>query len=233
MHGDKPPGQREATSKTTVEQPTTARRNASLSRVPFRVFRQTRLKSPEPPIRAELFSVERLVQHADSLAAAQHVASNPKRGLPPAKRLNDNARVLTECHRAVVRASSARQPITPAAEWLRDNFHVVDEQIREIKGDLPPGFYRRLPKLADGPLQGYPRVFGVAWALVAHTDSAFDILKLTRFVEEIAVENPRSICRGVVSVTLDGEVMAESKKIVVPLADDGGTHRVLLVPGSS
>ena len=127
------------------------------------------------------------------LAAAQHVASNPKRGLPLAKRLNDNARVLTESHRAVVRASSAHQSITPAAEWLRDNFHVVDEQIREIKGDLPPGFYRRLPKLADGPLQGHPRVFGIAWALVAHTDSAFDVQKLMRFVEAYQRVQPLTI----------------------------------------
>ncbi|HVA13271.1 MAG TPA: glucoamylase family protein [Stellaceae bacterium] len=151
------------------------------------------MKSPEPPIRAELFSVERLEQHAESLAAAQQVASNPKEGIPLAKRLNDNARVLTESHRAVARASSARQPITPAAEWLRDNFHVVDEQIREIKRDLPPGFYRRLPKLADGPLQGHSRIFGVAWALVAHTDSAFDVQKLTRFVEAYQRVQPLTI----------------------------------------
>ena len=64
--------------------------------------------------------------------------------------------------------------MTPAAEWLLDNYHLVDEQIREIRDDLPPGYYRQLPKLADGPLAGYPRVFGVAWAFVAHTDSRFD-----------------------------------------------------------
>ena len=27
-----------------------------------------------------------------------------------------------------------------------------------------------MPKLIDGPLVGYPRVFGIAWAFVAHTD---------------------------------------------------------------
>ncbi len=104
-----------------------------------------------------------------------------------------NTRVLIETYRAIVSATYARQPITPAAEWLLDNFHVVDEQIREIKDDLPPGFYRRLPKLADGPLAGYPRVFGVAWALVAHTDSAFDVQKLTRFVEAYQRVQPLTI----------------------------------------
>ena len=50
-----------------------------------------------------------------------------------------------------------------------------------------------LPKLADGPLEGYPRVFGIAWALVAHTDSAFDIEKLTRFVEAYQRVQPLTI----------------------------------------
>jgi cyclic beta-1,2-glucan synthetase len=149
--------------------------------------------SPEAPIRAELLSVERLEQHAASLAAAQHIATNPKRSRPLAKRLSENSIILTEIYRAIVRASSAHQPITPAAEWLIDNFHIVDEQIREIKSDLPPGYYRKLPKLADGPLRGYPRVFGIAWALIAHTDSAFDIQKLTRFVEAYQRVQPLTI----------------------------------------
>lgn len=137
---------------------------------------------PEPPIRSELFSVERLEQHAASLAGAQRITPKLTRGRPLSPRLYDNAKVLMESYRAIIHATSARRTITPAAEWLLDNFHIVDAQIREIKVDLPPRFYRMLPKLADGPLQGYPRVFGVAWALVAHTDSAFDIEKLTRFI---------------------------------------------------
>ncbi|HEX3673385.1 MAG TPA: protein ndvB, partial [Rhizomicrobium sp.] len=147
----------------------------------------------EPPIRSELFSVERLEQHAESLAAAQRVAAKTVRGRPIAPRLYDNTKVLIETYRAIVRATYAHQSITPAAEWLLDNFHVVDEQIREIKDDLPPGFYRKLPKLAEGPLKGYPRVFGVAWALVAHTDSAFDLQKLTRFVEAYQRVQPLTI----------------------------------------
>ena len=147
----------------------------------------------EQPIRAELFSIDRLEQHAESLAAAQRVTAKTKAGRPLGPRLYDNTKVLTETYRSIVRATYAQQPITPAAEWLLDNFHVIDEQIREIKDDLPPGFYRLLPKLADGPLQGYPRVFGIAWAIVAHSDSAFDIQKLTRFVTAYQRVQPLTI----------------------------------------
>src|SRR5579871_4773140 len=159
----------------------------------FRFLRQARLRLPELPIRAELFSVDRLEQHAESLAVAQRITSHPERGHRLAKRLSDNTKVFNHTYRAIVLATAASQPVTPAAEWFMDNFHIIDEQVREIKSDLPPGFYRLLPKLLDGPLQGYPRVFGIAWALVAHTDSAFDIQKLTRFIEAYQRVQPLTI----------------------------------------
>ena len=91
-------------------------------------------------------------------------------------------------------------PITPAAEWLLDNYHLVEQQVREVRTDLPPGYYRQLPKLSDGPLAGYPRVFGLAWAFVAHTDSRFDPEMLTRFVRAYQTVQPlthrRAVGRG-------------------------------------
>ena len=127
----------------------------------------------EDPIRAELFSTERLEQHAESLAAAQTI-SESKHGRPLAPRVWENGRVLLESYRSLAEAVRQGHEITAAAEWLVDNFHIIDEQLREIRDDLPQGYYRELPKLDSGPLQGFPRVFGVAWAFVAHTDSRFD-----------------------------------------------------------
>src|SRR6266849_1331512 len=132
------------------------------------------LPEPEEPIRAELFSLERLEQHAESLAVAQRVTNEASPGRPLIPRVVDNGRVLLDSYRAIARAIQKEHAITPAAEWLVDNFHIVDEQLREIQDDLPVGYYRKLPKLASGHLEGYPRVFGVAWAFVAHTDSRFD-----------------------------------------------------------
>ncbi|HVZ90678.1 MAG TPA: glucoamylase family protein [Rhizomicrobium sp.] len=159
----------------------------------MRSFGQDARRPPDPPIRAELFSIERLEQHAESLAKAQRVDPRRRAGRPIAPRLHRNTLVLTQAYRAIVRSAREGQAISPAAEWLLDNFHVVDEQIREIKDDLPPGFYRLLPKLVDGPLQGYPRVFGIAWAIVAHSDSAIDLERLTRFVEAYQRVQPLTI----------------------------------------
>ena len=101
--------------------------------------------------------------------------------------------MLLDSYRAIARAIQEEHAITPAAEWLVDNFHIVDEQLREIQDDLPAGYYRKLPKLASGHLQGYPRVFGVAWAFVAHTDSRFDPEALRRFVAAYQRVQPLTI----------------------------------------
>lgn len=149
--------------------------------------------NPEEPIRSELFSIERLEQHAESLAAAQRVTPQPGFGRPLASRLRDNGRVLLAAYRTIGAAIREERAITPAAEWLVDNFHVAEEQIREIRDDLPRGYYRQLPKLAEGPLAGYPRVFGLAWAFVAHTDSLFDPQTLCRFVRAYQRVQPLTI----------------------------------------
>ena len=147
----------------------------------------------EEPILAELFSVERLEQHAQTLAAAQTVTDAPRRGHAVAPRIAENGRVLVESYRVLARAIKDERSITPAAEWLVDNFPIVDEQLREIRDDLPPDYYRELPKLAGGHLAGYPRVLGLAWAYIAHTDSRFDPESLRRMVRAYQGVEPLSI----------------------------------------
>ncbi len=48
---------------------------------------------------------------------------------------------------------------------------------------------------------------------------------------EIAVENPLGVCRGILATKLDGEMLTGNKKLLVPLVDDGTTHKVQVVLG--
>ena len=147
----------------------------------------------EEPIRAELFGVERLEQHAASLAVAQVVTDDARVGQLLTPRVLENGRVLVASYQTIARTIRDEKTITPAAEWFIDNFHIVDEQLREIIDDLPPGYYRQLPKLASGHLKDHPRVYGVAWAFVAHTDSRFDPDMFSRFVTAYQRVQPLTI----------------------------------------
>jgi len=145
------------------------------------------------PVREELFGEERLERHAETLAAAQIVTDAPPKVRSLQARLNDNSTVLLAAYRASAAELEKGRTIVPAAEWLLDNYHLVEEQIREIRDDLPPGYYRQLPKLATGPFAGYPRVFGLAWAFVAHTDSHFDPEILNGFIAAYQRVQPLTI----------------------------------------
>jgi cyclic beta-1,2-glucan synthetase len=161
-----------------------------------RALRRRWLDSPwnsDEILRAELFSIERLEQHAASLAAAQRVTKRRITRRTLGVRLRANESVLLAAYRDIAAATGEGRAISPAAEWLLDNYHIVEEQIREIREDLPPSFYRLLPKLGDGPLKGYPRVLGVAWAFVAHTDSRFDPETLRCFVRAYQRVQPLTI----------------------------------------
>ncbi|WP_292051552.1 glucoamylase family protein [Martelella sp.] len=151
------------------------------------------LWSDRAPVRQELFSTERLEQHAISLAAAQPVSGKAPAVMSLHKRLSGNAAVLLSAYRASIAELKNGREVVPAAEWLLDNYHLVEEQIQEIRNDLPPGYYRQLPKLADGPFAGYPRVLELAWAFVAHTDSLFDRDKLKRFLTAYQQVQPLTI----------------------------------------
>ncbi|HEY8187972.1 MAG TPA: glucoamylase family protein [Pyrinomonadaceae bacterium] len=146
----------------------------------------------EQPVRAEIFSVERLEQYAQTLAAEQKTVTKKGRAqlLP---RLEDNGRKLVAAYRSLVEAIRTGRAISPAAEWLVDNFHIVEEQLREIREDLPKSYYHELPKLAEGELKDYPRIYAVALALITHTDCRLDTTTLRRFIAAYQIVSPLSI----------------------------------------
>ena len=178
------------------------------------------------PVRDELFSVERLEAHARSLAAAQPVAPPPTRGNPLAGRLADNGAVLLHAYRVIAGAIDERRAITPAAEWLVDNYYVVERQVREIRSALPPGYYRQLPKLIDGPFAGYPRVFGLAWAFVAHTDSHFDADMLCRFLCAYQQVQPLTIGElWAVAITLRIVMIENLRRLAEQIIQNGAARQ--------
>src|SRR5512146_424394 len=106
---------------------------------------QARMPGDEPPLRAELFSVDQLNQHARALASLQEVVAVPGRDhlLP---RLRENERLLLDAYTLVSTAAEQERRITPAAEWLLDNFYLIEEQIRMARRHLPRGYSLELPQ---------------------------------------------------------------------------------------
>ncbi|MGB8545981.1 MAG: cyclic beta 1-2 glucan synthetase, partial [Azonexus sp.] len=97
-------------------------------------------------------------------------------------RLAANENTLIVVCRRLTSVSTEKRRITPAGEWLLDNFYLIEEQIRTAKRHLPKGYSRELPRLATGPSTGHPRVYDIALETVAHGDGRVDPETLNRFV---------------------------------------------------
>jgi cyclic beta-1,2-glucan synthetase len=140
-------------------------------------------------LRSELFSIEQLKRHAAALAGQHRVdpRPGPDRLLP---RLADNARVLLEAYDVVTAVATQGQPIVPAEAWLLDNFYLIEQQITQARRHLPRGYSRQLPRLADGPSAGFPRIYDLALELISHMDGRVDSDDTTQFITAYQTVEP-------------------------------------------
>src|SRR5436190_460062 len=136
------------------------------------------------PIRGELLGPDRLAERARSLARTQVVRpfEEGTRRTLLLSRLDVSRRVCAEAHARLAVASSAGVDVGPAGDWLLDNYHVVEEHIREVRESLPRSYYGELPELARGPLAGYPRVYEIAITLISHTEARIDNANVELFI---------------------------------------------------
>jgi len=148
---------------------------------------------PQKPFRDELLSIELLEERARSLGARFTVdpSRRPARSVFP--RFNENALRLNYAYRMLGDDAHRGDFVTPAAEWLLDNFHLVAAEIRAIRNDLPPSYYRQLPALASPELRGGARVYALAVELIRHSDSRLDPQQLARFLNSFQTVAPLSI----------------------------------------
>src|ERR1700676_2855223 len=141
---------------------------------------QTRPRAGEPPLRAELFSVEQLARHARALATDHQIVTQRKSS-PLLARLDGNEQSLRAFNRATLAVNPSRR-ITPAAEWLLDNFYLIEEQIQMARRHLPRGYSRELPRLLNSSSAGLPRVYDIVLELISHVDAQIDAEPLSAFV---------------------------------------------------
>ncbi len=134
------------------------------------------------PFRAELFGCAGFERYGLSLNGSHRVGKARFGQATFHPRLQGNLRSLRTSFRYIAELTQDGHEVGPGSEWLLDNFSLIEDQLREIGEGLPTRYYRTLPVLQAESLVGLPRIYHVAWAFVAHTDSAFDEDLLTCFL---------------------------------------------------
>ncbi len=135
----------------------------------------------EQPLRAALLTADQMEQFGKTLAGSHRLTPGRVRD-QLLSRLAANEHVLVDICNLLTAAATAQGRITPAGEWLLDNFYLIEEQIRTAKKHLPKDYSRELPNLARGPSMGRPRVYDIALQTISHGDGRVDPESLSRFV---------------------------------------------------
>ncbi len=146
----------------------------------------------EQPLRSELFSTDQLEQHAKAMAGWHEVDKRPGRDRLLA-RLGKNEAVLVEAYQLVVAALAANRRMSPADEWLLDNFYLIEEQIRTARRHLPKNYSTQLPRLLRGASAGFPRVYDIALELISHVDGRVSAESLTSVVAAYQTVTPLTL----------------------------------------
>ncbi|MEP6512869.1 MAG: glucoamylase family protein, partial [Parafilimonas sp.] len=142
-----------------------------------------------PPLRAELFSEEQSEQYAKVLAKNHAlISTEPSEQL--LQRLSENEKVLQEVYTLLTESVKENTRIVPAAEWLLDNFYLIEDQIYTGKRHLPKGYSKILPKLLKGRSAGLPRVYDIALEIISHSDGRIHLKNLLGFITAYQTVTP-------------------------------------------
>nr|MBA3674516.1 cyclic beta 1-2 glucan synthetase [Chitinophagaceae bacterium] len=141
-----------------------------------------------PPLRSEIFTKEKLAQHAVALSK-RHVPTLRQTPEQLLKRLAENEQILLEVHALLTKTLKENDRIAPAGEWLLDNFYLIEEQIYTGKKHLPKGYSKILPQLLKGESAGLPRVYDMAMEIISHSDGHVNINSLTDFINSYQTIN--------------------------------------------
>ncbi|MGO4778080.1 hypothetical protein AB4084_21665, partial [Lysobacter sp. 2RAB21] len=176
-------------------------------------------------MRSRLLSAEQMELHGKSLAQAHRVQAAAGSNLLLA-RLKDNEGVLDDASTLLTKMVHDEVRITPAGEWLLDNYYLIEEQIRTARRHLPKGYSRELPTLSEGASAGLPRVYDLAMEAIAHGDGRIDAETMTRFVAAYQSVTPLKLGElWAIPIMLRLALIENLRRMAVRVMRDGLDHR--------
>src|SRR5215212_11683975 len=84
-----------------------------------------------------------------------------------------------ECYEYFDEATKVRVSTSQTAEWLLDNFYVIEQAVRQVEEDLPADYYQRLPKTQAG----WPRIYLIALSNTHGENTRLDIEQIKSFLQ--------------------------------------------------
>jgi len=136
----------------------------------------------------------------------------------PLDRLKDNYKFIEKTYYMLQDHIKKNIDIYPAAEWLLDNFYIIDECVKKILKNLNLIEYKKLPGISNGMYKGFSRIYLLSALTVAYSDGNIseeliknildayqkkktiqmeEMWKIPVFIEICLIENIRDVCEKI------------------------------------
>jgi cyclic beta-1,2-glucan synthetase len=143
----------------------------------------------EEPLKEELFSSDQMERFGRTLAAKHKLSPKPGKD-HLLKRLAVNEILLQKVRKLLTDSIKRKYQVTPAGEWLIDNFYLIEEHIRIAKTHFPKNYSEDLPQLLDGPSAGQTRIYDIVLQIISHSDGRINMESLGNFVKSYQTVTP-------------------------------------------
>jgi len=166
-----------------------------------------------------MLGAEELEKYAAQIARNHQLADKAGSPRDLVARLDDNYQEIISVYKSLTTGNRRDSSLTPSAEWLLDNFYIIEEQVKIIRRDLIKHRKTELGLLKGGYLKGFPRIYAVALEMVAHLDGKLEAKTIIGFLkayqsqtvlamselwilplmlEAALIENIRTLCERVI-----------------------------------
>ncbi|MBM7581618.1 cellobiose phosphorylase [Caldicoprobacter guelmensis] len=127
-------------------------------------------------------NVEEIRQRAKEIAENHKIRKGAALSRNAFPRIDEDIEVLFKAYKVTNEVVKKKGYIVPAAEWLLDNFYMIEEQIKDIKHSLSQECYSELPVLEAGKYKGLPRVYALVEEMLSYTDGCLSDDDIKAFI---------------------------------------------------
>lgn len=127
------------------------------------------IPTSELQIEDVVLPMDELERHAENLAKTHETTKRKHSMKRITKRIETRFKDILTTYKNFNTDVSNGFPVPPAAEWLLDNFYIIQEQKNFIIRELTE-IRQALPVVTEGIYAGFPRIYSIAIEIVSHID---------------------------------------------------------------
>ncbi|NMA94473.1 MAG: glycosyl transferase [Clostridiales bacterium] len=138
-------------------------------------------------------NTETLQERAEQVAMEQSRVIDGMPKPPVVIDMKRSSAKLIESYRSIYSNIKHESNMVPAAEWLVDNFYIIEGHIKDIQFNLRNGYFKDLPVLKGADYREDLRVYEIAREIIDFTSGRLDSDIIYKFIDQYQKVTPLTI----------------------------------------